>query len=178
MTERWLPISGYEGVYEVSDLGRINSLPRRGRPARVLKPFANASGHLLVDLCVDGKRWTRQVHLLVLEMFVGPTPEGMECRHLNGNPADNRLVNLKYGTRSENLHDSVLHGTHNSSRATHCPQDHPYAEDNTYVNPRLPGSRTCRECMRLANKAYRDRKKTGLASVRKPGRPRKEKVSA
>lgn len=174
MTERWLPISGFEGVYEVSDLGRIKSLPRSRVPVdRILKPFANGSGHLLVDLRVNGQRHTVQVHLQVLGAFVGPTPAGMECRHLNGDPADNRLANLQYGTRSENTFDSVLHGTHPSSRVTHCPQNHEYTEDNTYVNPRLPRSRTCRVCMRQAQKDYRARLQVGVSGKR-PGRPRKE----
>lgn len=42
---------------------------------------------------------------------MGPRPDGLECRHLDGNPANNRLLNLKWGTRTENVHDSMLHGT-------------------------------------------------------------------
>lgn len=172
MTENWLPISGYVGYYEISDHGRVKSLHRE--PYRILKPFPNGSGHLLVDLRVAGTRRTVQVHLLAMHAFVGPPPEGMECRHLNGDPQDNRLENLQYGTRSENIHDSVRHGTHNSSRVPHCPKKHPYDAENTYVNPRKPGSRTCRTCMREANQAYRHRQKNGLPAVRR-GRPRTQR---
>lgn len=51
------------------------------------------------------------IHRVVLESFVGPRPEGQECRHLNGNPLDNRLENLCWGTRKENAHDAIKHGT-------------------------------------------------------------------
>jgi hypothetical protein len=54
----------------------------------------------------------RFVHHLVLETFISPRSEGLECRHLNGNPADNRLQNLSWGTHSENELDKVKHGTH------------------------------------------------------------------
>lgn len=53
----------------------------------------------------------KQVHHLVLETFTGPRPEGMECRHLDGNPANNALSNLKWGTAHENYLDRVEHGT-------------------------------------------------------------------
>lgn len=77
-----------------------------------LKPGKDQRGYLRVVLC-GGKMHTQKVHRLVLEAHVGPCPKGMECRHLNGNPADNRLDNLCWGTHSENQRDSVQHGTHN-----------------------------------------------------------------
>ena len=69
------------------------------------------SGHIEVQLChgPKGKRHYK-AHQLVLFAFVGPMPEGMECRHLNGNPSDNRADNLKWGTRKENIHDAMRHG--------------------------------------------------------------------
>ena len=51
------------------------------------------------------------VHKLVLDVFVGPRPEGYVCRHLNGNPLDNRLTNICWGTPKENAQDSIRHGT-------------------------------------------------------------------
>lgn len=52
------------------------------------------------------------MHILVLTTFVGPCPSGMECRHIDGNPANNHKDNLAWGTRSENSQDKLLHGTH------------------------------------------------------------------
>jgi len=111
--EEWRPVVGYEGAYEVSDQGRVRSLERRvrlvtrqaGEPTRlvsprVLRPGPMASGHLSVAI---GKGNSRLVHQLVLEAFVGPRPIGWDSLHLDHNPANNALSNLRYGTRSENL---------------------------------------------------------------------------
>jgi Trp operon repressor len=69
-------------------------------------------GYKTVSVCMDGgRRTTRHVHVLVLTAFRGPKPEGMEARHLDGNPANNALGNLAWGTRKENMADKVLHGT-------------------------------------------------------------------
>lgn len=120
--EQWRPVVGFEGYYEVSDQGRVRSLDRvvvekggmrRMRPGRIMKPVARATGHLCINLMVKGKIQCFRVHRLVLEAFGGPCPEGMECRHLNGNPQDNRPENLAWGTRRENQHDRWTHGTHN-----------------------------------------------------------------
>ena len=92
--------------YFVSDDGSVWSA-FRGRWRR-LKPHPQSRGHCTVDL---GKRNTRFVHRLVLEAFVGPCPDGMECRHLDGNPGNNRLENLAWGTPKENAADSIRHGT-------------------------------------------------------------------
>ena len=59
----------------------------------------------------NGVQVTRPVHRLVLEAFVGPRPRNMQCRHLNGDPMDNRLANLKWGTIQENTEDKRRHGT-------------------------------------------------------------------
>jgi hypothetical protein len=61
-----------------------------------------------------GRSRQTKVHILVLEAFVGPRPDGMVCRHLDGNPQNNRLSNLRWGTPEENYADRRLHGTHNT----------------------------------------------------------------
>ena len=68
------------------------------------------SGHIDIHMRVHGKKKFAKAHQLILFAFVGPKPNGMECRHLNGNPADNRLENLVWGTRRENVFDSIKHG--------------------------------------------------------------------
>ncbi len=107
--ERWLAVPGFEGLYEVSDQGRVRSRERLLRPSRQKR------GHMLAHL---GSSAQRYVHRLVLEAFVGPAPKGMECRHLNGDPADNRLENLAWGTRFENFADRTRLGEHNAPRGT------------------------------------------------------------
>lgn len=126
--EIWKPVVGHESEYEVSDQGRVRSLERRVRlvtkqagettrrvPPRLLRPGPSRSGHLSVAI---GKGNSRLVHQLVVEAFVGRCPDGYEVLHKNGNPADNRLGNLRYGTRSENLEDIFYH----KGRALNCEQ--------------------------------------------------------
>lgn len=77
-----------------------------------LKPSKARNGYLTVSLYCGAKntRETRYVHRLVLEAFVGPCPDGMECRHLNDVRTDNRAENLRWGTRAENVNDwAVIH---------------------------------------------------------------------
>lgn len=154
--ERWLPVPGYEGVYEVSDHGSIRSLDRivyagqgrtRRSAGRVLAPYAAKSGHLSVNLKKNCEGGTKQVHQLVLAAFVGPCPDGMEVCHNNGDAADNRLPNLRYDTRKSNVADTLRHGTHPMASKTHCPHGHEYTPENTYIIPGS-GGRVCRTCTR------------------------------
>lgn len=77
-----------------------------------LKPHADGHGHLFVRLCNLGRATQPKVHRLVLEAFVGPRPEGLECCHNNGDHKDNRLVNLRWDTHQSNVDDSIRHGTY------------------------------------------------------------------
>lgn len=104
--ETWKPIPGYVGQYEVSDQGRVKSFCRNTQ-GRLLRPGRMPSGHVSVAL---GRGNSQCVHKLVLLSFVGAAPEGHECLHANGVPHDNRLINLRWGTRSENIKDKTAHG--------------------------------------------------------------------
>jgi hypothetical protein len=111
--ERWLPVVGYEGYYEVSDHGRVrSSRRRRGSACRVLKPqrLMNSCGYVSVHLSMRNVQKMHYVHALVAAAFIGPRPTGLEIRHLNGDAADNRLKNLAYGTHIENARDMIRHG--------------------------------------------------------------------
>lgn len=146
MTEQWRRIPGYES-YEVSDLGRVRSF-RKNWTGRLLKQSID-DGYPGVSIYGESDRSRRwPTHRLVLLAFVGPLPEGLHSRHLNGNSMDNRLANLAYGTVSENAMDKLRHGTHPEARKTHCPQGHPYDERNTYFIPSRPRKRYCRTCHR------------------------------
>lgn len=124
MIERWKPVVGYEGRYEVSDHGNVRSLDRfdsignRQIKGRTLKPIAGTHGYLAVSLHNGGRR-VGFIHRLVLEAFVGPCPHGMEARHFpNRDRTDNRLANLKWGTSADNEADKLMHGT--SNRGERC----------------------------------------------------------
>lgn len=119
IVELWRPVVGYEGLYEVSNMGRVRSLPGKRwngktwikKNAIIRKIQIASTGYPVVDLKHMGKRKTFTVHTLVLTAFVGPRPKGFECRHLNGIRADSRLANLAWGTPSENDEDRKKHGT-------------------------------------------------------------------
>lgn len=115
--ERWLPVVGYEGLYEVSDRGIVRSLPRQTltgmRGGYPLAGCLDAWGYPHVGLCRDGKVRTRKVHRLVLEAFAGPRPPGMEARHGPGGAGDAALANLQWGTPTENAADKIRDGTTN-----------------------------------------------------------------
>ena len=121
IVERWLPVPGYEGLYSVSDLGRVRSEPRitirqNGDTmrvfGRVLRPTVLPSGYIQADLRNGPGRHTHfYVHRLVLEAFIGPAPQGTEACHNNGQRADNRACNLRWDTRRSNHADKLQHGT-------------------------------------------------------------------
>lgn len=113
--EIWKNIPNYNGLYQVSNLGKIKSfIDNHGSyREKILKTHAvSRYGHQALGLTKNKITRPYSVHRLVLETFVGPCPQGKECRHIDGNPQNNRLKNLRWGTRSENKQDSMKHGTH------------------------------------------------------------------
>lgn len=148
--ERWLPVAGYGGIYEVSDMGRLRGVRRRGSAGGVISPAMHPSGHLYVGLH-NGVRTSAQLHRVVLEAFIGPCPDGMEALHINGNPADNRVGNLRWGTRSENQIDRVRHGTSWQRNKTHCPRGHILASPNLVPSGRGRGCLACKRATSFAN---------------------------
>ncbi len=157
--ESWLPVVGYEGLYEVSDLGRVRSLSRNRRdgrgylPGRVLRPGPQRRGYLTVSLTdADGCVRSRRVHQLVLGAFVGPRADGMEVLHNNDVPGDNRLVNLRYGTRSDNQRDIYRNGRRGMHSVAYCPCGHVFGDEPVYRDPNN-GRRSCSGC----RSTWRDR---------------------
>lgn len=119
--EIWVPVGGYETLYEVSSAGRVRSLPRVGRGKRnlyggkIVKSCVNSrNGYAYLTLCDDissRKRKRVRVHVMVAQAFIGPCPLGQEVRHGNGARHDNVIENLSYATHRENCADKVAHGT-------------------------------------------------------------------
>lgn len=119
-TEEWRDIPHFDG-YEVSNHGHIRSgwyPTKNGRlydksRKKTLKPVTRKSDQYqrLTLIDSDGTRRDVYVHLIVMRVFVGDCPQGLECRHVDGNPTNNHLSNLEYGTRLENSQDRIRHGT-------------------------------------------------------------------
>jgi NUMOD4 motif len=168
--ERWLPVPGWENLYEVSSHGQVES-HHRATP-RILRPgYMKKSGYAVVGLNENGVQVTRTVHSLVLEAFAGPPGPGQEARHLDGNPANNRWApgneeearaaggNLVYGTSGQNNLDQVAHGTHNKASRKKCAQGHRYTPENTVLVCNPDGSvrqRACRECQKSRSARFRE----------------------
>jgi hypothetical protein len=117
--EEWRQVVGYEGLYEVSNLGRIRSIDRlvifKTGASRVckgkIKSTSLLEGYLSVGLWKDNVAERVLVHRLVLGAFRGPPPPGWECRHRDGNRLNAMLLNLEWGTPKQNGEDRVGHGT-------------------------------------------------------------------
>lgn len=158
MAERWRDVPGYEGLYQVSDMGNVRSARRRGSPGGLLRPGLSR-GYPIVSLSDSGEGRSWRVHQLVAAAFVGSRPEGMEVRHLNGVKTDCRVGNLSYGSASENAADVIRHGRNRNLAKAACPHGHPYDEGNTYRRPTASIRRYCRECNRVRSAAWRASRK-------------------
>lgn len=103
MKEEWRPIKGYEGIYEVSNMGKIKSLnPPKSKTPIIRKPFHYGGGYQQMAICKNKVRNQILVHRVVAQTFV-PNPHNKpEVNHINGNKSDNRAENLEWCTSSEN----------------------------------------------------------------------------
>lgn len=113
--EIWKDIPGFEGEYQASSHGRVRSVDHRVRVVargteatrlshgRVLRPGRSKSGH--VSVVLGRKHGSMLVHTAVALAFLGPRPEGLDVCHNDGDPTNNRLDNLRYDTRTDNILD-------------------------------------------------------------------------
>lgn len=95
----WRDIPGYEGVYQINSVGIV----RKSDGSRIYKPVNNGSGYAEITLRSAGKAKRHLIHRLVMLAFVGVCPEKMEVNHINGIRNDNRIGNLEYVTRQQNV---------------------------------------------------------------------------
>lgn len=127
MIEEWRKIEGYEGLYEVSNLGNVRSIDkwvnRNGdkyfKKGRVLKPMNDKKGYVMVNLSKEGKTKVCYIHRLVAKAFI-PNPENLpEVNHINEVKTNNCVENLEwctheynnnYGTRTERIVEKLVNG--------------------------------------------------------------------
>lgn len=162
---RWLPIEGYEGLYEVSDSGAVRSLDRKTRNkrgifttyhSRTLKPVKTKVGYCTVDLCKNGAVKRFLVHRIVAKTFL-PAVDGKEhVNHLDGDRLNNNATNLEWCTPKENSAHAYRDGRF---LQTHCSRGHLFTADTiAYSNK----GRHCRLCSNYRQK-IRNRLKKSLA---------------
>jgi len=155
-TEQWLPVVGYEGLYEVSDHGGLRSVDRIVARASSVLPVKGHvfslvpryDGRIQAQLSRNNLKKTFMVHRLVLLAFAGAPEEGQEACHDNGIDSDNRFENLRWDTHAANEADKLRHGTWFLNRS-HCPHGHEYTEENTYLSSGK--YKTCRTCTKGRN---------------------------
>ncbi|PEI42608.1 HNH endonuclease [Bacillus pseudomycoides] len=120
--ELWKPISGYEGIYEVSSLGRVRSLDRvivdyrgieKSVGGKILKPGVTNKGYYIVSLNSVDKRHTLTVHRLVANAFIPNLDNKPQVNHINGIKTDNRICNLEWLTNEENMKHAINNGLAN-----------------------------------------------------------------
>ena len=113
--EKWLPVIGYEELYEVSDHGTV----RNKRTLKVKAYTLNKEqSRPFMGLWRGNRIKIFKPHTLVLTAFVGPRPQGLECCHNDGNPWNNHIDNLRWDTPQNNQRDRAKHGT--SNRGERC----------------------------------------------------------
>jgi hypothetical protein len=154
MDEEWRAVVGFEGLYEVSNLGRVRSLDctieqrnrygviRYCKPGRFLRAEINRDGHLQVTLCAKGRAKHARIHVLVAEAFIGARPQGLEVCHCDGVHTNNVPGNLRYDTRAANSQDAVTHGAQVRGERVGLAR---LSESDVQAIRRLRGTKTLRE---------------------------------
>lgn len=131
--EIWKDVPIFGNKYQASNLGNIrtkahvvkkyspffNKIIEQNYKQRELKPVASKDGYYRVHLGVNGEKKSYSVHRMVLMAFVGIPLNGYEGCHNNGIPSDNRIENLRWGTKEENAKDRIKHGTYKRGAEHH-----------------------------------------------------------
>lgn len=118
MKEEYKDIEGYEGLYQVSNLGNVKSLDNdKERKDKILKPAKLKNGYLQVTLCKEGKRKIYKIHRLVAQTFIENPNNLPQINHKDEDKTNNHITNLEfcdrkyncnYGTRNEKLSKQVI----------------------------------------------------------------------
>lgn len=139
----WKEVVGFP-AYEVSTDGFVRKVT-----GEMLSQYGNNGGrYKAVSLYKAGKTYRRRVHRLVAEAFI-PNPEDLPMvLHSDDNGSNNKVSNLRWGTRAQNTNDAIRNGRHPHANKTHCKRGHEYTEDNT---KKTMDGRACRKCIRLVD---------------------------
>lgn len=127
--EIWKDIRELEGRYQASNLGNIKSLIRN----KLMSFYIDKFGYARVCICIKGNNKSYStnilVHQLIADTFLETAPDGYEVNHINSIKLDNRIVNLEYVTRSENIKHAIKIGLHRG-----IPPPPMYGEDHPFSN--------------------------------------------
>ena len=130
MEEAWRDIRGFEGIYQISNLGRVKRVAKKifnngllgekeyfNSKERILKPSIISKGYIGITLTKGKKRYPKKVHRLVAQAFI-PNPNNKpQINHIDCDKSNNRVDNLEWCTNSENQKHAFIHGLNNSKKA-------------------------------------------------------------
>lgn len=130
------------------------------RKGSYLTPTDNGNGYMRVSIAGT----THYVHRLQLEAWYGMNvfAGGLETRHRIPNPGDNRIFNLRVGTRAENIRDALDRNRNWNQRKSHCPRGHELTAPNLIASAMKRGYRTCLACNRAGGYIGSQRQSTGV----------------
>lgn len=151
MSEEWRPVTGYEGLYEVSSWGQVKRVGKgRGTRTGILSP--GKGHHLSVTLTKGGVQKRFLIHRLVAQAFI-PNPKGDPwVLHWDDNPSNNKVANLRWGTPKQNSGDSKRNNRRGVRES--CPRGHRYTPENLvkYAFSKR-GVKVCKACSRATDYA-------------------------
>lgn len=113
-TEEWRDVVGYEGLYEISNHGRVKSYHTRFKKPRILKTSMTTTGYRKVELVKNKIKKSRKIHRLVAEAFIPNEENKPYINHIDSNPINNNVDNLEWCTQKENMIHSAIFGNHKS----------------------------------------------------------------
>lgn len=137
MEEVWKDIEGWEGQYEISNLGRVKSLPKwKGTymsKERLLTPTDNGRGYLVVNFRIKNYRKCYLVHRLVAQAFIDNPYNKEEVNHIDGDKTNNTVMNLEWVTKQENINHAWETGLIDLKRSGGTIAVDQFSEDGTYI---------------------------------------------
>jgi hypothetical protein len=165
MKRIWKDIEGFEGRYQVSNFGEVKTLERleecnggiRRRHERLLKQNFSNNKHCMVVLCKDGKTYPKLVHRLVALTFI-PNPENKPVvDHIDTNPHNNRVDNLRWVTTQENCMNPLTRKNNSESKKGHPYHGRPLTEEEIdKIRNALVGRKLSEEHKQKLSKAHKD----------------------